>query len=433
MVGIYCIEKILSERYYEGFSLINPEWFETVLEERVFNYALSLFRRYAKCPSSLRHSAFAEFNIPDNIWKDYDDNLPFSYYFDTLKKRYMGILYRKIKELKASKEDQAGIESFLESIYKELKSLNEMAETGAAISFLSSDSIAKRTEEEAREHKLNFASGNIIQSGWKSLDETIGGGFTPGEVFVVVARLKMGKTMYLIHSLLHSLQNKKRALLVSMEMDFFAIMRRLLGIYYKNSAFVVGQQFVLKDWLKIREEYESLGFSFDYLNGATIKDIQHLKGLLSNKQYDVIYIDGAYLMNSPHNYRSEWEKVKSVIGDIKNLAMFRRIPVVCSYQFNRAAIGTEDPDVEHIAFSDAIAQAAGAVISITNVKNEPNVKKLSIIANRYGELSKFYVGFDWEQMYFGEKEGYIPVSLPEEGSNKKKVFAPSKERIKKLG
>lgn len=415
--ALYVFEKILNSKDYEKLSLIKKKYLLLDVELECFQKINKLIEKGEKLPSTLLSPIF---NIDPSLLQGYDKNLSFDVYFNLLLERYANLLYNKIKTTKALSDSSEHILSYLKEIYGELKEFFEEEKREKI------DKIPEAFIDLYKEAIERNFSNTVISTSYNTLDEWLGGGFLPGETYAIVARMKMGKTMYLLWMLYSAIKQRKHCLFISMEMDIFNIVRRFLAIVMKDPAYIQGNQYIHKDWKKLKEIFEKKGIKFDFLNGSYLNNVKDIYAL--SYDYDAIYLDGAYLLPSHKNTKSEWEKVKSVVEELKNIALARKIPIVATYQFNRAAIHTADPDLEHIAYSDAIAQTAGAVISITNVSNKnnkknknnaeeankarysTNVKRLSILANRYGVYGSIIVNFDWENIDFSEKEveeGYV--------------------------
>lgn len=403
--ALYVFEKILNDKDYEKLSLVQKKYLLLDVEIECFQKIKTFIKKGEKLPSSLLSPIF---NIDPSFLQGYDKNLSFDVYFNLLLERYAVSLYDKIKATKALSNSPSHVLSYLKEIYSELKDFFEEEKREKIEKIPDTFEILYK---EAIER--NFSNA-VISTSYPALDQWFGGGFLPGETYAIVARMKMGKTMYLLWMLYQAIKQKKKSLFISMEMDIFNIVRRFLAIVMKDPAYIQGNRYIQKDWKGLKETFKKKGIEFDFLNGSHLNNVKDIYAL--SYDYDAIYLDGAYLLASHKTTKSEWEKVKSVVEEMKNIALARRIPIVATYQFNRAAISTSNPDLEHIAYSDAIAQTAGAVISITNVSNKntaeevnkarhsTNQKKLSVLANRHGIYGSVIVNFDWENMDFSEVE-----------------------------
>jgi len=136
------------------------------------------------------------------------------------------------------------------------------------------------------------------------------------------------------------------------------------------------------------------------VEGHLQRSILSLNSLIVKHNPDIVFIDGAYLVQSKTRHHALWEAILSVIQDIKQLAMKNNIPIVCSYQFRRGT--SRNPDLENIAFADAIGQIASMVVGV--VADATNEKKriLDVIASRDSPISSFVIKWDWDTMRFDE-------------------------------
>jgi replicative DNA helicase len=127
-----------------------------------------------------------------------------------------------------------------------------------------------------------------------------------------------------------------------------------------------------------------------------------LDRLVSKLDPEIVFIDGAYLMR-PSGYSNRWAKWE-IAGEtavqLKNIAMSRKVPIVCTYQFNRAAGKKDAGDVENIQLSDEIGQLISGMIGIYKLDNRR--RKLSLKANRNGPVGEVEIWFDWERARFNE-------------------------------
>ena len=114
-------------------------------------------------------------------------------------------------------------------------------------------------------------------------------------------------------------------------------------------------------------------------------------------------MDGAYLIRLGGSYNSgkNWEEVKQVIERFKGIAVNFHTPLVCTYQLKRNS--TQDPNLEHLALSDAIGQVASTVVGILETE-VPNIRKMSIMGVREGVKDTFFVNWNWDVLDFSEQE-----------------------------
>jgi replicative DNA helicase len=114
-------------------------------------------------------------------------------------------------------------------------------------------------------------------------------------------------------------------------------------------------------------------------------------------EVDLIVIDGVYLMRPERHVNSKWERVAEVSNALKQGALELGIPVLGISQIRR--LGSKDrPDIEDIAYSDALGQDADLVLSIVPHEDKDKVM-LELIKNRFGDATIGTTLFiDWKTM-----------------------------------
>lgn len=395
MVGIHFLYKVLKESAGDLLMQVPRKWFLYPEEKRERKRIVSFLKKYGQLPKP-----------PDSIPAGFEDQ-PLEYYVDELRKRYCMHLLTTIKASEVSPEN---VEKYLRYLYEELTNLTADVYTQHIIKPENIPSFAQQVTDTMR---LNRVAGILgIPSGYSTLDRQIGG-FTKGEVVVFVARMKMGKTMYLLNSVV-KVAKEVATLFISMEMPLHSIMKRILALELQNPNFV-SQTRIVSSFIDKR--FSELNLNLHLVNGAVLRDISDLYSLVNVYRPQVVFIDGAYLLPAS-GYRSEWEKAKNIIEELRRFALKTNVALVCSWQLARTAVKplskNGEPEPEHISFTDAVAQSATAVVGIVNPDTNLNDKKLFfIMCNREGpDRVKIVVNWDWERMNFNE-DSSVAVSVQE--------------------
>jgi len=379
MIGLYFLYKILKTGNADFLLRVPPKWFLLGEEKKEYKKIKKYIKDYGKLPPP-----------PSSLPAGYEDH-PLEYFFDRLKKRYCN---RLISKIKAEEIPEEKIEKYLMWIEKEITELTAMQSLSYMITPDEFTSFALKTVDALRKNKICGLLG--YPSGYPSLDFNTGG-FISGDLFVYVARMKTGKTMYMLNSL-RKLAKEHTCMFISMEMPLQSIQKRLLALELKTPNFV-SQNRIIPSFLdkKIKE----LNLNIYLVNGASLKDISDIYSLISFYSPEIVFIDGAYLLNAG-SFRSEWEKATHIVRELRLMALKTNTAFVATYQLNRQAVKSKDVEVEHIAFTDAIAQSASAVIGIVNSDNS-NEKEFVILCNREGrDKIKIKVNWDWQNMNFEE-------------------------------
>jgi hypothetical protein len=116
----------------------------------------------------------------------------------------------------------------------------------------------------------------------------------------------------------------------------------------------------------------------------------------------------AYLLKHPRErdrYKRVAENADLIKQHLSDLA-----PTVCSWQFSREAAkkskskGTEHVGLEHIGYSDVIAQVSSLVLGLFEEESPATVKqrRIELLKGRNGETGHFFTRWDWMRMHFDE-------------------------------
>lgn len=242
-----------------------------------------------------------------------------------------------------------------------------------------------------------------VPTPWPTLTKAIHG-WRKANTYILAARPKIGKTQALVLSALEALSLGYKVLFVSMEMSEEEIMDRATSILLKIPATSLSMGRV-SSFLNMRlQQLAEEGFTknLKLVDGAFATTISDIEGLIAEELPDIVFIDGAYLINIPEMSREkQWERVAEIFKRIKMLAMRRLLPIVCSYQFNREA-GKKGGDVENIQLSDALGQITSALIGLNQVAGNPMQRKMSLKANRHGPLAELLIAWNWSKNIFTE-------------------------------
>lgn len=380
MIGFHYIYKVLTEKRSDYLVKTPAEWF-IGQEKREFKKVVSYLSKYGQLPPP-----------PASPPDEYEDH-PIDYFYIALRKRY---LKKLVDVLRFSEISEENIEEFILNFVKEYEKTTSYQTSDFVITPKELPTKTFETIEFIRRNKVAGLLG--YSTGYPSLD-LLTGGYIKGDLFVFVARMKMGKTMYLLNSVLNMLRENISCLFISMEMSFSSVIRRLLSLEFKNPNFIV-QNRIVSSFMD--QKIKSISYPFFYVNGSILSDIVDILSLINVYKPDVVLIDGAYLLPIKSSLKTEWERATSIIRGLRNIALKTNLPVIITYQLNRQSIKAKEVGTEHISFTDAVGQSASVVVAIVN-SEDPDKKKFAVIANREGPADvAIEVNWDWIQLNFNE-------------------------------
>ena len=114
-------------------------------------------------------------------------------------------------------------------------------------------------------------------------------------------------------------------------------------------------------------------------------------------EVDVIVIDGIYLMRPDRHVQSKWERVADISNSLKQGALELGIPILGITQLKRLA--GKRPDVEDIAYSDALGQDADIILSVVPEEEKRENIVLELIKNRFGDATiGTAITINWDKM-----------------------------------
>lgn len=378
MIGIYLLHKILLDNRADLLVKLNRRWLLSEEERQMYVKIKKHLKKYASLPK------------PDSSPLGFT-NEPIEYYLDEIKKRY---ILHAVNKLKATEITSDNVEKVINKFINEIQN-NKLDIVDGIVPEDEFNKFVIKTVEDTRLRRVSGLYG--FPTGYPTID-VVTGGFIAGDIFVISARLKKGKTMYLLN-MMRKIAKEHSCMFISMEMSIYSIVRRLLYLETKIPQIVQANRIVSSFHDNI---IKSINLKVTLVNGASIKDVYDIMDLIVFYKPEIVFIDGAYLIPTERVFKSEWERAKYIIEELRRIALVTTKPIVCTYQLNRQAVKSKEPQAEHIAFTDAIAQSASVVLAIGDA-DVPSQRKFYIIANREGDSGiNIRVHFDWNNANFEE-------------------------------
>jgi len=251
-----------------------------------------------------------------------------------------------------------------------------------------------------------------IPTGFDTLDVATGG-IQPGHLWVVAARLGVGKTWSAIKMAVTAMSKGYTPLYFSLEQSkasigfrthtFLSALYNGRGDVFRNLDLNMGENFSLleyKRFLRNLSKYVKSGF---FVNDTTRGRITpaHMATQIEAVHPDLVIVDYLTLMARESG---DWQAVAKLIGDIKSVAEKYQMPTIVISQINRAGVGKEPPGTENLSQSDSVGQDADAVITLTRVSD--HVVKFKLTKYRHGiDGHTWYAEFDVNNGIYREISG----------------------------
>lgn len=331
-----------------------------------FTFILEHYKQYGNVPDIETFiSKFPEFNIIEVTESD-------EYLVDTIHEEFT---YREIvpiltKAAETAKDgDARDAVDYLRSVLTEI----EQSYSNVGIDIVKQAGL--RLEE--YNVKKNSTEPWMRPTGFKELDDEIGG-LNPGEEFVViVARTNNGKSWVLAKILEHNWKIGGRVGYISPEMSATQIGYRFdtLNEHFSNFALYTGRDTEQDYESYIRDLEQKEGFivatPLDFNKKITVSK---LRKFCQRNKLDILGIDGITYLTDERYKRGDNKttSLTNISEDLMSLSCELKIPIIAVVQANRNGIeeNGDVPALESIRDSDGISHNASKVLSIRQRNNK---------------------------------------------------------------
>lgn len=229
-------------------------------------------------------------------------------------------------------------------------------------------------------HRANIdcGGGGFVATGFQALDELLGGGMLNSGLYVLAARPGNGKTTFALQIADH-IAKSGPVLFVSLEMDIEQIMAKRIsrdsGV--SSQALLMGRV-TQDDYMRVKERVKILNELKFFVNkapSATVDDISFLARKV--KGIKALVIDYFGIIQTPGDYKSRYENMTVISGQLKALARKMKIPILCLAQLNRENQMRKDkrPILSDLRDTGAIEQDADAVIFLHKTADYDNTEQ----------------------------------------------------------
>lgn len=215
--------------------------------------------------------------------------------------------------------------------------------------------------------RCNDFNKYYVKTGFKELDQLIGGWDKNEELATIAARPGIGKSWVLIKVALAALEQNLRVGIYSGEMS-----ERKVGYRFDTWASHISNSAITKGRVDVQNEYkmyidslkEKYSGCLKVLTPAMINGpagVTALRAFIEKENLDILLIDQHSLLEDDRRARNPVEKAANISRDLKNLQVLKKIPIIAVSQQNRAS--TENgTSTANIAQSDRISQDSTILI-----------------------------------------------------------------------
>ncbi len=246
----------------------------------------------------------------------------------------------------------------------------------------------------------------FVPTGIPSLDKLLGGGLLDSALYILAARPGCGKTALGLQIADYAAAHSGGVLFVTLEQDDEQIQaRRLARVTGIPALRLLHGEFGDKAEAVAlaNKRLCSLPLQVNKRLSCTVSDVRALARKV--KDLRLVAIDYLGLLRPEHRYKTRYEQVSDISGELKTLARALKVPVLCLAQLNRASEQRRDntPMLSDLRDSGSIEQDADAVLLLhrddLTWEERPDAGKpvevnCNLAKHRHGSIGKFPLAFD---------------------------------------
>lgn len=322
----------------------------------------------------------------------------------------------------ATEEGQMYCNEFLQKA-KETFSPDDLRELIQNVSRLEERTVSKG---KSFQEQLNARYQEHINSPAKGLSGTDTGfmslnnltdGWQRSELIVIGARPSMGKTAFILNSMLNATRKKDvMVTFFSVEMDEGSIIDRFIAAQGKINLAKMrnpNKNFNENEWerhSKAIGQLESL--NIDIRMEKTVPEMRAIMRRNVKKHPDkkhAVYIDFLTMIRSTNHYNNRHLEVEEIVSDLKQIAKDFKVPIILLAQLSRSIEQRQDkhPMMSDLRESGSIEQTADTVMFLYreeyyNPDTENRLTELIVAKNRNGPVGKLEFRFFKETNVFSE-------------------------------
>lgn len=268
---------------------------------------------------------------------------------------------------------------------------------------------------ENRAERISQAEDPLIDTGMKTLNELLGGGYRKKAFYVFAGPANSGKSLVLNDAAVNLALRKKHVLYICLELSEDYVAQRTdakfgeIEMNFLNANPVDGIKKAAAKLKVLRDQGKEVGtlwYKEWAPNAAKYTDIIALMKNVETKKgikFDFVIIDYLKLLSATGKVYGDsmYSKLTTVCEEVRRLAIEENVCVLSASQTNRESYGSNAPGMENLSDSIGIAQTADCIVTIgidASLQKE-GMAILSIAKSRFSKRgTNFYVKLDCDYM-----------------------------------
>ena len=378
---------------------VNESWFSDAGDKNLFRFLNDHYSKYQECPSM----DVINDNFPSYTLLPVQDSI--HYLLDKLVKgkRKVSIVNTLGSAIDAI-EQRRDHEEALRAL--ELGILNLETQGLNSSNDLEITASSSKVRDEYAFRKANPGLLGLA-TGFDTIDKATSG-LQPGQLVVIVAPPKTGKSTLALQMALNIHQAGKVPMFMSFEMSnaeqksrYYAMRSHISHTRYMTGTLHPDEEARL---YKIADTIATDEVKFHFVDSAGGQTVSAVASKIQSKNPDIIFIDGTYLMIDEQSGESNTpQAITNITRSLKRLAQKVGKPIVISTQALTWKMKKNQVTADSIGYSSSFHQDADVIFGLQREdENVDDTRLLRVIASRNGGLSEVSLGWDWDTGYFKE-------------------------------
>jgi len=388
MVQLQILNRILETGDSSIITLNNfdESYFSDYTEE--FDFIKEHYTTYGVIPD--KETFVSKFNDFDFITV----NEPTKYLLDELvadkNRRNLVKTFNKVREYLNNDDLDNAVKVFRESADK-------LSET---VALESTDILRDLSRYDTYVERCNDFNKYYVSTGFKELDEVLGGWDRQEELAVIMARTNQGKSWLLLKCAIAAAEQGLNVGIYSGEMSENKVGYRIdtLISHLSNTCLIHGNAVIQSDYKRYMESRQNgrIKGSIRVLTPAQINGpagVTALRAFIEKEKLDMLCVDQHSLLEDDRKAKNPVERASNISKDLKNLQVLKKIPIISVSQQNRGDT-SDGITTMNIAQSDRIGQDSTVVLAF---EQKDGILNLQIIKARdagAGKKLQYAINFD---------------------------------------
>jgi replicative DNA helicase len=378
---------------------INEVWFADAADRKVVSFLLSHNAKYRECPSleviNENFPMYSPIPVEDSI----------EYLIDCLvdvrrKQRIISTLGSALEVIEKDHDHEGALQAMERGIIK-------LEEDGLTKSNDLEVTQAAKFAKEEYENRKNNPGLLGLPTGFPTMDEATSG-LQPGQLIVIIAPPKTGKSTLALQIAQNCHLAGKVPMFYSFEMSndeqksrYYAMKARISHKRLMTGSLTDEEQ---ARYYKIIEGIENMRDKFWFIDSSGGQTVSGVASKIQNKNPDIVFIDGTYLMIDEQTGESNTpQALTNITRSLKRLAQKINKPIVISTQVLAWKMKKGQVSADAIGYSSSFHQDADVIFGLQREDElVDDTRLLRVVAARNAGLSEVSLVWDWNNGLFRE-------------------------------